>query len=285
MKIGKIILFLVISSIFSLFGRESRDTKYFIAIKKNEKDALKTLSYYQALNPPEGRFYADPMLFKYNGLNYIFFEDYDYNKGVISYVAVGEDLSFSKPEKVLELPIHLSFPFVFQEGEDIYMVPETYDYKSVLLFKAVEFPSKWTFERVLVEGDNFSDPIIFKYEGYYWLFIAVQMNQLRIYFASDLYSKFKEHPINQKKLRGRNAGGIYMRDHVHIRPVMNCERGYGKSVILKEILLLTTEEYKEKTIRHLLPNWALGLSGMHTYCENEDLVVYDGRFVQVKKDI
>lgn len=251
--------------------------KYFIAIKKNEGDVLNTLDVYTPFLPPEGKYYADPMLFKHQGVNYIFFEDYDYQKGVISVVTVDQDMALSSPRTVLELPIHLSFPHVFQDGDEIYMTPETYDYRSVSLFKASSFPEKWEHVRVLIQGPRFSDPILFKHGGYYWLFAAVRGDILAIYYAESLEGEFHPHPVNYRSLRGRNAGSVFYLDGRLIRPMMDCRRGYGRSMILKEIVELTPQRFVEKEIAKIEPNWAPLLNGTHSYSQNEDLVVYDGR--------
>ncbi len=252
--------------------------EYFIAIKKNEGDVLNTLHSYTPLMPPKDKFYADPFLFKYKGINYIFFEDYDDHKGVISYVSLDENSQMTPPKVALDLSIHLSFPCIFSEGGEIYMIPETYDYKAVSLFKAVEFPAKWEHVRSLVRGEKFSDPILFKHNGYYWLFTSVQRDRLRIYYAKDLGSPFLPHPINHRRIRGRNGGYVYFTNGQLIRPVMDCKVMYGRRVILKEIVQLDPKRFVEKTIAHIEPNWALDLIGTHTYSQNEEYVVYDGRY-------
>src|SRR5882762_10270289 len=84
-------------------------SKYFIAVKKNDSNALDTLDTFVPFLPPRDRLYADPMLFKHAGTNYVFFEDYDYKKGTIAYVTVGDDMTISNPVEVLELSCHLSF--------------------------------------------------------------------------------------------------------------------------------------------------------------------------------
>ena len=277
-NLKKILNVLFALCLFSLpLIAEPKRSKYFVAIKKNEGDVLNTLQIYVPFLPPKDTFYADPMLFKYQGINYIFFEDFDYKKGVISYITVDQNLTLSEPRKVLELPIHLSFPHVFYDGDDIYMTPETYDYRSVSLFKAKEFPDKWEHQRVLIQGQDFADPILFKHKGYYWLFVAVQEDRLRIYYAKDLNSEFKPHPINQRNIRGRNAGPIYYVNDRLIRPTMDCIKGYGRSMILKEILTLDPHNFKERDVAYIEPNWAPVLDGTHSYCQNEDLVIYDGR--------
>ena len=58
--------------------------KWFIAIKKNSGDLFDTSSYIK-IKSPKDKYYADPFIVKHKGVNYLFFEDYDYKKGVISY--------------------------------------------------------------------------------------------------------------------------------------------------------------------------------------------------------
>ncbi len=240
---------------------------------------LSSLDVHELFLPPQGKFYADPFVLKYRGLNYLFFEDYDYTKGVISYVILDQGKVVTKPRLALELSTHLSFPYVFLEDDVIYMTPETYRYQSVSLYRAASFPHQWEFERVLVRGDFFSDPILFKYNGYYWLFAAVRKDRLVIYYAQDLHAPFYPHPVNCRFLRGRNAGAPFWVGGHMIRPTMDCRTRYGRAVILKEIVHLTTTEFLEKEIARIEPNWALGLQGTHTFGQNEDYVVYDGERV------
>lgn len=268
-------IFLICSMLTSLLFAEVKRPKYFIAIKRNGKGSLDQLEDFIPLLPPKNKFYADPMLFKYNGLNYLFFEDYDYKKGIISYVKIQED-SISETKVALELPIHLSFPYIFQEEDKIYMTPETYDYKSVSLFVCDRFPDLWSYKRTLIYGQHFSDPILFKHGGYYWLFTAVQGDRLAIYYADNLESEFKPHPINSRYIRGRNAGGVfYINDHF-IRPTMDCRLGYGKSIVWKEITLLHPKSFIEKEVLRIEPNWAPGLQGTHSFSQSEDYIAYDG---------
>ena len=259
-----------------MFVYKTKYPKYFIAVKRNEGDALSTLDAYTAFLPPKGKFYADPMVFKHRGVNYIFFEDYDYKKGIISYAAIDGDAKISPPRKALEMSTHLSFPHIFQEGGEIYMTPETYRFGAVFLFKATEFPDKWTPVRFLIRGQLFADPILFKHAGYYWLFVAIQGSCLMIYYAKDLDGQFLPHPVNGRSIHGRNAGPVYSMHGRLIRPVMDCSVSYGRAMILKEIVRLDPYRFVEREIARIEPTWAPDLAGTHTYCQNEDYVVYDG---------
>ena len=165
------------------------------------------------------------------------------------------------------------------------MTPETYAAREVALFEAIEFPDRWEKVRTLVSGEDFADSMMFKYNGYYWLFTAVHGDDLRIYYSKDLKSRFKSHPINGKNIKGRNAGGVYIQNGHLIRPVMDCMGCYGRAVILKEIVELTPEVFEERNIHYIEPIWAFGLDGTHTYNQNEDFIVYDGRRTILKEDI
>jgi len=272
-----VLFFLSVLICHDIYSDSTRYSKYFIAVQKKEGFDITQLASFTGLLPPQKRMYADPMLFYYNGINYIFFEDYDYNKGTISYVTVDDNLEFSEPRLALELPCHLSFPHVFQEGEQIYMTPETYAYKEVGLYQAVDFPNGWKKVRTLVRGNFFADPILFKYNGYFWLFTSTTNYSLRIYYADDLMGKFRPHPINKANISGRNAGRVYFSGDQLLRPVMDCSRGYGWGMSIRQIVELTPSKFKEKKIFHIAPYWAEGLDGTHTYNENENLVVYDGK--------
>jgi hypothetical protein len=260
-----------------IFESSSVYSKYFIAVQKKEGFDMTQLHSFIPLLPPRHKLYADPMLFCHNEMNYIFFEDYDYNRGVISYVTVDENLHFSEPQISLELPCHLSFPHLFQEGDQIYMTPETYALQEVGLYQAAPFPHQWKKVRTLVAGEPFADPILFKHNGYFWLFTSTSNYLLRIYFATDLMGPFLPHPINRAKIPGRNAGRVYVSDKQLFRPVMDCSQGYGRAISIRQITRLTPLHFTEKEIYHIDPNWAEGLDGTHTFNSNDNLVVYDGR--------
>ncbi|MGH8817256.1 MAG: glucosamine inositolphosphorylceramide transferase family protein, partial [Achromobacter pestifer] len=67
------------------------------------------------LQPPKGRFFADPFVYTHEKKPYIFFEDYDFTsrKGTIS-VATYSDGAFRLLGTALNLPYHLSFPYIFE---------------------------------------------------------------------------------------------------------------------------------------------------------------------------
>ena len=259
-------------------------SKYFIAIKKNTGNLeciLNDLSNYTPLSPPKGHFYADPMLFQHNGVNYIFFEDYNYKKGRIVYVTVDKDLKISPLKVALDLSYHVSFPYIFEENGKFYMIPESAGASEVALFEAVQFPDRWKKVATLLRPGWYGDSILFKYGEYYWIFTSKNsVADLHIYYSKSMLSGFQPHPINAKKVQGRNAGKLFSYEGKLIRPVMNCGLNgtdYGRSMTLKEIVELTPTTFVERDLERIEPTWAPNLSGTHTFNINDDLVVYDGR--------
>lgn len=255
-------------------------------MKKNRGDLFDHLDKFTPLYPPEGEYYADPFIFKQSGINYIFFEKYDYQKGVIACVSVDNKLRFSKPVTVLELDKHLSFPYIFEDQGTIYMIPESSQMREIALWEATEFPHQWKKRKVLLKGRDFADTILFKHNGLYWLFTSVNFSKLNIYFAESLSAEFQPHPINKQHIlgdfirhiapQGRNAGGVFLHEGRVIRPVMDSRKTYGEAMMLNEILELTTTTFKERTIHRIEPTWAPELIRTHTFNVNDDLVVYDG---------
>lgn len=266
----------------ALFLSADDYTAFMIGIKprvENIEETLHSLTTFTPFCSQGYRWYADPMIFKYEGKNYLFYENFplDTKKGVISCVTINDDFTFSSPIDVLEESFHLSFPYVFQDESKIYMIPETYDIQELVLYEAVEFPNQWKKCKTLVKGDKkFSDPIIFQHNGYYWLFATVNMYEIVIYFSKSLKGPFKPHPINEKQLIGRNAGGVFLYKDMLIRPVMDCAQGYGKAMELRSIVDLSPTTFSEKTLWRIEPDWMEGLRGTHTFSVNEDMVIYDG---------
>ena len=114
-------------------------------------DFSKSLWRYKEIKNPKGRFLADPFVLKNNGENFVFVEDFLLRdkKGRISAIKLdGDDYDFLGV--VMEEDFHLSFPFVFRDGENIYMIPESSENGDIRLYRSIDFPLKWEFEKQLM---------------------------------------------------------------------------------------------------------------------------------------
>jgi hypothetical protein len=166
------------------------------------------------------------------------------------------------------------------------MIPESLDKQAVELYRAVEFPSTWTFERRLLDGVCAVDATLLEDGARLWLFVGVAEpgasvnDELHLYSAAALDEPWVPHPENpivSDVRRARPAGRIFRHRGRLIRPAQDCSRGYGTAVVFNRVDVLTTEEYAESPIGRIEPNWARGLVGTHTYNATASIEVVDGR--------
>ena len=87
-----------------------------------------------------------------------FFND---NKGRISVIRIDKD-KYEFLDVILEESFHLSFPFVFKEGESIYMIPESHENHDIRLYKCLDFPYNWKLEKILMSDINAADTMLIK---------------------------------------------------------------------------------------------------------------------------
>ena len=82
--------------------------------------------------------YADPMLFEKNGKVYLFTEAFDkrIQKGKLAVSYLMDSKEFSKPEIIINLPYHLSYPCVWEEEGSVYMLPETSQDRTLEIWKS-----------------------------------------------------------------------------------------------------------------------------------------------------
>lgn len=243
------------------------------------------------LVPPPDRFYADPCIIKRGGRNFLFFEDYRYSteKGVVSFTEIRPDGSFSEPAVVLERAYHLSYPFVFERDGEMYMIPETRAANRIELYRAIEFPHRWQFERVLLPDIAAVDATLHQAEDRLWLFCNVApeavstCDELHVFSAEDLAGEWRPHPANpvvSDVRRARPAGALFMHDGMLVRPAQDCSVRYGYALQLHRVEVLSEHEYRETPLRRITPEWLPGSNGTHTLSVNEDYEVLDARLVR-----
>ncbi|WHY90977.1 hypothetical protein QNK12_25600 [Neobacillus cucumis] len=265
--------------------------QWFLAYKK--RDCKK--KDYTIIKPPIDRFYADPFIFKKDNRTFVFFEEFIYSKGKgdISVLEIDPETNISSaPVTVLEKSYHLSYPFVFEWEDEIYMIPETSGNRTIELYKATKFPNDWELVKVLVDDINAVDATIIHYNNKFWMFANVFINgsssldELYIFYSDNLFGDWKPHqmnPVISNASTARPAGNIFFQDGKLIRPSQDCSFSYGYSVKFNEILELTENTYCEKHIFELDPNWLKHNKGTHTYNCNDDYEVIDGRILERKR--
>jgi hypothetical protein len=229
---------------------------------------------------------ADPIVVSAGGESVIFAEWYDSEarRGKIVRLRVAAGDVFEDPKTILDEPFHLSYPIVFQSGNEWLLVPESAAAGSVRLYTATAFPDDWRYV-----GDIFpiglADPTLVQAGELWWLFGTYgrlgssDKDELFAFHADSLRGPWRAHPQNpvvRDARCARCAGPFIHQEGKLLRPAQNCDGGYGLGVVWREIVRLTPTEFVERTVS----DWSageLGVEALHTYSKGDleaiDLVI------------
>ena len=237
--------------------------QWYVAFARNTGNSV---PQFRILEPPRGRFYADPFVISRGNSDFIFLEEFSLkaNKGVISCVEVDAAGKIGPAVTVLEEPFHLSYPFVFEDSGQLYMVPESADAGSVRLYRCERFPDRWKLERILIDKISAVDPTIHRQAGKYWMFANIAEpgasvnDELHLFFADSLFSEWRNHPRNPivSDVRcARPAGALFQENGRVHRLGQNSALRYGHSITVHVVEELSTTAYRETAVRQILPDW------------------------------
>jgi hypothetical protein len=261
----------------------------WIIIFNNKKDSNEyCLNQYKRIIPPKDRFWADPFIVKTNDKYYLFLEELIYkNKlGHLSVMEIDENGNYNNPIKILEKNYHLSYPFIFKEKDEFYMIPETSGNNNIQLYKCVSFPLKWELEKILMNDVIAVDTTIHKDNDTYWMFTNLKKQkggsknvELFLFssknLSSDDWLPHQLNPIITDVKKARPAGALFIKDNKLFRPSQNCSNYYGYGLNISEITKLSNTGFSEKTIHSILPNWKEDVIATHTFNSVDNLFVSD----------
>ena len=237
--------------------------------------------------PDDGqRFYADPFLFEHNGTTWLFVEEFPYStgKGIIS-VAQWQGDGFSTPQPVLEEPHHLSYPQVFAEGDEIFMLPESSGGSELVLYRASQFPHRWQRDTVLVSGRELNDATLLRHDDRFWLFCTERLpggsasDTLVILHAENPRGPWLDHKSNPITIDRRSArlGGAFVRapDGTITLPVQDGSLGYGGGLGLLHVIKLDDGEVVLSQPEAIAAGPAWNRQGIHTLNRMGNIEVVD----------
>ena len=233
-----------------------------------------------------GSYFADPFLLSHRGRHYLFVEEFLFaaNKGVISVMTIEADGSVTPSRVVLERPYHLSYPFVFEHGGRIFMIPESADSRRVELYAADQFPYSWSLEAVLLDGIAAYDATLCKQAGRYWMMMTTTQWQssswdtLEIFHAPALGGPWTEIDANPALIdpgSARPAGRMYHRAGELWRPAQDSATIYGAHCLLCRVDRLDSSQFRQSPIWRLEPAVQSGLRGVHTLNQADGIEVVD----------
>ncbi len=242
----------------------------------------------QWLAPRFGQYIADPFIYTHNDRDYLLYERFTYSNGIgkIAIAELMEDHSgqyqLHNEQLIIDEPFHQSYPFVFSFQDDIYCMPEQSESNSLRLYRAIDFPSTWVFETILIDDFHVVDPTLVNHNNCWWLFATKgggqENEELYIWYSQELHGPWLPHSQNPVKIglgKTRPAGPVFKVEDQLYRPVQAFHTRYGQGLLIEKILELSPVMYREETVAHIQP-FAQYSQGLHHLCIGKNLTVVDG---------
>jgi hypothetical protein len=279
--------------------RPDRVTPWHIGIRSSpgalpDHANSQALSEFRWIDSPRGHSWADPFLFLHQSETWIFFEDFDYalRRACLRASRIGLDGSLGEIYSAVVRPQHLSYPHVFADQGEIFMVPECADEGVVELLRATEFPVRWRREATLLRLKTV-DSTVFRHAGKWWMFtspmtVAGHAAVTLLYGASQLTGPWRLHPaspISSDARYARGAGAVLLLGDRLVRPSQDCGGRYGRALVFNQIFRLDEQQFEEAPFAGLGEVPELGLYGVHTYNRADHWEVIDGRFMRPRAEI
>jgi hypothetical protein len=264
-----------------------RSAKWFVAARNN-RQLFRTCqnhfvpeAFYDIPSPARSQF-ADPFVFEENRRNWLFVEEIPVgtSKGRLAVMELNSS-GAGEPVTILERPYHLSYPFVFRDGGEMFMIPETSANNDIQLFRATRFPFEWSLETVLCSNVRAVDTTPLLLDGIWYFFTTSARlgNETFLFWAESLDGEWHYHPRNpicSDVRRARGAGPLFRSGGELIRPAQDCSVRYGYAIALNRVLKISPSDYAEEVIEVINPKWRKGLLGTHTLSSNDSFEVTDG---------
>lgn len=268
------------------FARKLGVERWILMFKKGR--SLENLSTFKPLEPPSGKFWADPCIIRRNDQYCVFIEEADIATGFghLSVIQLNSDCEFSSITPIIKRPYHLSYPFVFEWKDDLYLIPESGDNRTIQLYRCTSFPFAWEFEKNLMQNVSAFDSTIFEHDGCWWMFTNIQghegassWDELCLFFADNpLSTDWKPHPMNPivSDVRfARPAGKLFKKSGKIYRPSQNSSYRYGYGLNICEVNTLSKTVYAESVKQTFEPGWNRSVKALHTYSNVDELTFID----------
>jgi hypothetical protein len=238
-----------------------------------------------------GSNFADPFLFEFNHENYLFAEEYP-SVGGNGFISVFRIMGrkFEYLGQAIKENFHLSFPFIFRAGDNIYICPESSKNRNIQLYKSTSFPLLWEDPITLVDEIDAADPLILQGENGLWFLLCTvdrlnlgdHSSEMYIFYSENLengiWSPHYQNPVQINPKYARN-GGLLQIDGKMIRVAQ--EYGflkYGEGYSLQEMQKLSENIYEEVEISKVRAadlNLGFDVIGTHHFSRLKELAATD----------
>jgi hypothetical protein len=237
-------------------------------------------------NPPN-HFLADPFVITVEGRDYCFLEDFSYatRRGSVAVYELHPH-GAARIGTALEEPFHLSFPYLFRYGGELFMCPESAENRDIRIYRCLDFPLRWALQSIPMRDVDAVDTMIFEKDGRWWMFTNInpveggdRCSELLIFWAPcPISGPWTAHPLNPVLVdgsRARNAGLVTEGDRVFRVSQGQGYRVYGRRVLINEVLELSETGYAETCVTEITPAFRRGASGTHHLHSNGRVTAFD----------
>ena len=222
-------------------------------IKFDRNNILKEKSFKDFFIAPKYIFYADP--FFSHDLKKIRLEALVNQSGLGDIVEF--DIDFPGKLKELFSGNHYSYPFSFEKDGEEFILPEVASHSNQYFCKILDGDcnSKHLGDSFYLKGfenKRIVDGTLFQHENYWYVFFGDKSNAhtvLHLWCATSLESDFSPHPkspICLSPSSARMAGRIVCDENGLYRFGQNNSKGYGESITISKIDVLSPVNYQEK---------------------------------------
>lgn len=223
---------------------------------------------------------ADPFPFKNVDNDLLIYEKVNRltNKGRIKI----NDKKNDTEKLIINKPFHLSFPIIFSNETECFLICESAENNSTIIWKIEDNFQKFTeYSKI---DEKLIDPIIFYKNGIYFLIACKRVkDQEYKMFLSSSKDLINWNVINKQNIdvvngHERNAGNIVIyQENLYRLSQINTPL-YGSGIRINKILNITTNAYSEKFVKEIkIKNKLKNVNGFHTLNFYDNGCFYDYR--------
>ncbi len=241
-------------------------------------------------DPGPWRYLADPFALRRGDAIHVFVEAFDYRTkhGVIEHHEFGPGFVWRGKHTALARPFHLSYPFIVEDGGEVYMIPESQRQGEIALYRARKFPGGWVRETSLLRGVAGAEASLIRHGGLWWMFFTIvgpqarDQRELHVAHAKQLTGPWVLHPQNpivEDRAGARPGGTPFVAPDGRITlPVQDCSQTYGGAIRFLRFTTLNPDLIETEHLAATLTGDLVSdthRDGLHTLAACGDLTLLD----------
>jgi hypothetical protein len=251
------------------------------------------------LRSPGFGYFADPFIWSKDDGIWVFAEEFlcAEDRGKLVVLELDGDLTVKRKADITTaaphaaFDCHVSFPFVFEDRGNFYMIPETSQRRTLDLYQCEVWPDRWRLARRLILDIDAADTMAIRHHDRWYILTSVRTGDagrhLEIYSCADIAADpLVAHPANDKDVdggapygSGRNAGLIApASDGMLRRFVQQSTHYYGQGGGFRRIVRLSADAFEEETTLANQRSLSMGaFEACHHYSSSGGYAAHDRR--------